>query len=447
MSFRLALLALLFIAGGGAALAFLREGNDYAKVTYLTSEATVGPVIETITATGSLQALVTVEVGSQLSGRIEKLLVDFNDPVSKGQAVASIDRQSYEARLSEAKATLEMARASVNIKRAELNRARAELKDAEAQIAVLEARLDGAKARHAAALADLERNRSLAERRVVTFEELNGAEVQEAVDAAAFREAEATLAVGRFRVQAALSNVVRQEADLQNGIANIPQREALRSLAEVELERTTIRAPIDGIVIRRNVSEGQTVAASLEAPTLFTIAQDLREMELIARVDEADIGRIQIGQQARFTVDAYPDRTFQGEVVQVRKSPEVVQNVVTYPVVIRTANADLSLLPGMTASIGIVVMETDEVLRVPIAALAFIPSNPSPDAAHSRAAGPTLWLFDGESRIREIAVETGARNRTQVAVAGEDLFSGAQIVTGEVLSPQQRSLFGLRLGF
>lgn len=447
MSFRLALLSLLFIAVGGAALALLRTGNDYAKVTYLTAEATVGPLVEIITATGTLQALVTVEVGSQLSGRIEKLLVDFNDSVRKGQAVASLDRQSYEARLSEAKASLDMARASVNIKRAELKRAHAELKDAEAQIAVLEARLDGAKARHAAAVADLERNRSLAERRVVTFEELNSADVQEAVDAAALREAEATLAVGRFRVQAAHSNVVRQEADLQNGIANIPQREALQSLAEVELERTIIRAPIDGIVIRRNVSEGQTVAASLEAPTLFTIAQDLREMELIARIDEADIGRIQIGQQARFTVDAYPGRTFQGDVVQVRKSPEVVQNVVTYPVVIRTANADLSLLPGMTASIGIVVMETDEVLRVPIAALAFTPSTPSPDVAHSKAASPTLWLFDGESRIREIAVETGARDRTQVAVSGEGLFSGAKIVTGEVLPSRQRSLFGLRLGF
>jgi len=445
MSGRSALLALVLVGGAGVAIAMLRSEVPPPSATYMTSEATVAPLVDAVTATGTLHALVTVEVGSQLSGRINQLLVDFNDTVSKGEPVASLDRQSYEARLSEAKAALEMARASVRIKRAELQRARAELDDAEAQIAVLEARRDGAQARFGAAEADGARNRSLADRGIVPAEQLSDAEVQEAVEAAALREAEAGLAVGRIRIEAARTNVARQEADLQNGIANIPQREAILSLAEVELDRTIIRAPIDGVVIKRNVSEGQTVAASLEAPTLFTIAQDLADMELIARIDETDIGRIHAGQQASFTVDAYPGRTFVGEVVQIRKAPEIVQNVVTYPVVIRTGNADLALLPGMTAAIRIVVMETDPLLKVPAAALAFAPSDPPADAERAGAAGPTVWVLAGD-RLREVAVEAGARDRTHVAVTGGALDAGAQVVTGEIAAPARRRLFGFGLG-
>lgn len=447
MAARMGLLGLLLIIGIGVAVAMLITDNSPSEVTYVTSEATVGPLVETVTATGTLQALLTIEVGSQLSGRIAELLVDFNDTVRKGQPVASLDRQSYEARLSEAGAALEMARASVNIKRAELERALAELEDANAQIAVLEAQRDGASARYDAAVADAERSRSLSERGVMTAENLSEAEVRKTVEAAALREAEARLAVGRIRVTVAHTGVARQEADLQNGIANIPQREALLDLAKVELERTVIRAPIDGMVIKRNVSEGQTVAASLEAPTLFTIAQDLGEMELIARIDETDIGRILPGQQTSFTVDAYPGRDFTGKVVQVRKSPEVIQNVVTYPVVIRTDNTDLALLPGMTASIRIVVMQTDPLLKVPATALAFVPSAPPQNAARAEAANTTVWLFDGSDQLREIAVETGARDRAQVAITGPQIEVGMRVVTGEVAVPEGRSLFGLRLGF
>jgi HlyD family secretion protein len=447
MAARMGLLGLLLIIGIGVAVAMLITDNSPSEVTYVTSEATVGPLVETVTATGTLQALLTIEVGSQLSGRIAELLVDFNDTARKGQPVASLDRQSYEARLSEAGAALEMARASVNIKRAELERALAELEDANAQIAVLEAQRDGASARYDAAVADAERSRSLSERGVMTAENLSEAEVRKTVEAAALREAEARLAVGRIRVTVAHTGVARQEADLQNGIANIPQREALLDLAKVELERTVIRAPIDGMVIKRNVSEGQTVAASLEAPTLFTIAQDLGEMELIARIDETDIGRILPGQQTSFTVDAYPGRDFTGKVVQVRKSPEVIQNVVTYPVVIRTDNTDLALLPGMTASIRIVVMQTDPLLKVPATALAFVPSAPPQNAARAEAANTTVWLFDGSDQLREIAVETGARDRAQVAITGPQIEVGMRVVTGEVAVPEGRSLFGLRLGF
>lgn len=408
----------------------------------MTAPAAEGTLRETVTATGSVNAVVTVEVGSQLSGRIAELLVDYNDRVFRGQPVARLDPQTYEARRSEAKATLEMAHASVSVKEAELDRAHAELEDAKAQLVVLEARLDGATARYDAAQAELNRKRALGERNLVTAEELEVAELSLAVEAAALKEARAIVDAHSIKVEVARSNVTRQEADLVNAKANIPQREALLDLAEVELDRTLIRAPIDGVVIRRNVSEGQTVAASLEAPTLFTIAQDLTEMELHARIDETDIGQVKLGQPAEFAVDAFPDRAFRGTVKQIRKAPEVMQNVVTYTVVIATENADLLLLPGMTANIRLLVMESTPLLKVPRAAIDFTPRD-----ALGQPDSPVVWVLDQGETPRPVEVETGPQDRTHVAITGGDLAPGDPVVTNEIEQAAERRFLGIRIGF
>ncbi|WP_135506337.1 efflux RND transporter periplasmic adaptor subunit [Roseovarius aestuariivivens] len=413
------------------------------RVTYMTDTVIEGPLRDEISATGAVNAVVTVEVGSQLSGRIAKLLVDFNDIVSRDQPVAQLDAQTYEARLAEAKAALDMARATVAIKQAELDRAKAERDDAASYLTVLRARLDGAQARFDAAKADWDRKVSLDQQNLMTAEAFSAAELNFKLETAALQEAQAVLDAHSLKVQVAEANVARQEADLLNSRANIPQRKALLDLATVEFDRTVIRSPIDGVVIRRNVSEGQTVAASLEAPTLFTIAKDLTQMEIHARIDETDIGMIQSGLRAEITVDAYPDRRFEGLVKQIRKAPEVIQNVVTYTVIITTKNPDLLLLPGMTANVRIVVMETEPLVKVPRAALSFVP-----DAADTPDGGPNVWVLDDSGAPRPVSVTaTGAQDRTHVAVSPGELKIGQAVIINEISQQAAREVFGIRLGF
>lgn len=441
-------LILPLLAGGvGAAVYFLAPPMTENEVSYVTAEATEGELQEVVTTSGSLQAVVTVEVGTQLSGRISELFVDFNDSVSKGQTIAKLDPQSFEARRAEASASLEMARAGVLIKEAELERSLAELDDAQANLAVLTARRDGALARYEAAVADSARKRNLGERRVITLEEQEIAELNDRIAAAALREAEAIVDAHRIKLSVARANVARQEADLVIGRANIPQKKAVLELAEVELQRTVILAPIDGVIIDRNVSEGQTVAASLEAPTLFTIAQDLTDMELHARVDETDIGLVKKGQLVEFAVDAYPDRVFSGEVTQVRLAPEIVQNVVTYTVVIKTRNDELLLLPGMTARIRILVMKSGPVLTVPIAALDFRPVGGAAGDDGSGSGPERVWVLRNDRQPKPVAVNTGMRDRTHAAVTSGALKSGDRVITSAFATRSDRRVFGIKIGF
>ncbi|SLN14589.1 Macrolide export protein MacA [Roseovarius gaetbuli] len=416
------------------------------KTTYMTSPVLEGTLSETVTATGSLNAVVTVEVGSQLSGRIAELLVDFNDPVTSGQPVARLDPGTYQARSAEANAALQMARASVAVKEAELNRAQAELEDARANLEVLTARLDGAQARFDAANAALERKRTLRTRNLITTEEFEDAELEHKIVAAELKEARAIVQAHAIKVKVGKADVSRQKADLVNAQANIPQKEALLNLAEIELDRTVIRSPINGIVIGRDVSQGQTVAASLEAPTLFTIAQDLIEMEIHARIDETDIGKVKLGQSAKFTVDAFPDRAFEGTVKLVRKSPEVVQNVVTYTVIIGTENTEQLLLPGMTANIRLLVMESEPLVKVPRAAIEFSPDNMSAQS-ENYPPGSAVWLLDGNGTPRPVEVETGAHDRTHTAILDGKLQPGEKVITNEIQQDAERRFLGIRIGF
>lgn len=293
---------------------------------YRTATVDRGDVRVVISATGTLRATTTVDVGSQVSGQVLEVLVDFNDRVSRGQVIARLDPAPFQTRLQQAEADLASARASVN-------EARATLKNAEA---------------------DFARKQDLVGRQLVA----------------------------RSEADLALAARDQARARVVSAEAAVLQRQAAVSNARLDVEYTEIRSPVDGVVLLRDIEPGQTVAASFQTPLLFQIAEDLARMQIDLSVDEADVGQIHEGLPVSFTVDAFPDRQFQGEVRQVRLAATATSNVISYPVVVEVANADLSLLPGMTASAEIVVSRREGVLRVPNAALRFAP----PDAAERLAA-------------------------------------------------------------
>ena len=212
----------------------------------------------------------------------------------------------------------------------------------------------------------------------------------------------------------------------------VEQRQAALDQAEVDRERTQIRSPIDGIVIKRDVNPGQTVAVTLEARTLFKVAHDLREMEVRGRIDEADVGKLSVGQVATFTVDAYPDRSFKGRVLEIRKSPETSQNVVTYTAVISASNPDFLLLPGMTATLQIAVSETESTLKIPSQALRFRPTGQSGASAAAQASGSlsTIWILDDSGTAAAGQVQLGKSDGNSIQVLGHNLQEGQKVIIG-----------------
>src|SRR5215468_5940809 len=334
--------------------------QENAAPKYLTAPVERGTVSTLVKANGTVEAVVSVDVSSQLSGRIAEVLVGFNDAIKAGQPIAQLDQEIFSARVSETKAARRVANAAAQVEKAALERAKVAVanaqtakKQAEAQSAAIRARQDELER-------DFQRKFELKRTGSGTERDLSQALAQRDAGAA---DLSASLEQIQMKAQAiAIADAERNMAD-----ANLDQ-------ARVDLDRTVLRAPIDGIIIKRDVNPGQTVAVSLEAKTLFTIANDLRQMEVHGKIDEADVGQLKAGQAAQFTVDAYPDRTFSGQVLQIRKAPEVVQNVVTYTTIVSAPNPDLLLLPGMTAQLRIVVSDTGEVLKVPGQALRFRPS-------------------------------------------------------------------------
>ncbi|HVZ72041.1 MAG TPA: efflux RND transporter periplasmic adaptor subunit [Polyangia bacterium] len=309
--------ALVVVVGG---VWLWRRANAPVVVTFRTAKVDRGSVEATVTATGSLNAVVTVQVGSQVSGIIAKLGADFNSKVTEGQIIAQIDPTRFKANLAQAEAALKSAEASL----------------VHADVAVREAKVE------------LDRAKPLADKKVI----------------------------GAADLDAAQSKYDQAVADKASADAQVGQSRANASVARVDLEHTTIRAPISGTVLQRSVDVGQTVAASMQAPVLFTIAQDLSRMEVHAAIDEADVGKLHEQQEAVFTVDAYPGETFHGTIFQIRSQPTVTQNVVTYDAVLRVENPDGRLRPGMTASVRAVSQKHENVLRIPNSALRF---RPTPD--------------------------------------------------------------------
>jgi HlyD family secretion protein len=294
-------------------------GTDKAAAAHITAPVDRGDVSTTLSATGSLKALVTVEVGSQLSGQIADLLVDFNDEVSEGQPLARLDPRTFESEVRQAEAALEVARADVLKQRAELQTAASALASARHSLKISEAGVESAHAQLRETERDLKRKQALAGTKVLAQAIVDQATAAHQSAAADLRAAEAKVGVAREAVVSAAASQLMVDANLLYAEAAERQKAAELDQARIDLVRTVIAAPIDGMVIGRDVDRGQTVAASLEAPTLFTLAQDLRQMEVHANIDEADIGRIRLGQRASFTVDAYPSRAFAGTVTEIRR--------------------------------------------------------------------------------------------------------------------------------
>ena len=376
---RLILLVAMAVAVSVAIILYFYVGSDGNLPSFRLTQVEWGPIISTVSSTGTVTPVTTVQVGSQLSGQIRELYVDFNSKVEKGQIIARIDPENFEVRVRQADAELAVARANVAIQRAAVERARAELKNAHSSLDAARAQTEKAGVAVTDTNRDLSRKRALYKKAVISESNVDDA-------LAAYDQAHAQLSAAEAQEQAQSSIVLSRKAQLkmsraqvEHALAQVKQREAALRNSKIDLEHTVIRSPLDGLVIQRNVDIGQTVAASLQAPTLFTIAQDLRNMQVDTNVDEADIGRIQVGQRVTFTVDAFPGREFIGQVEQIRKAPQTIQNVVTYTVVVTADNQDQHLLPGMTANVQLVIDERQAVLKVSNAALRFRPSNAETD--------------------------------------------------------------------
>lgn len=337
------------LAAAGAVYWLFAGKSD--RLVFRTAVLERGSLVAAVSATGTLNPVVSVQVGSQVSGQIKEIFVDYNSVVKKGDVIARIDPESFALRVNQAMADLEAGRATALTQRANL--------------AALQAEVSRAEVARAEAERNLKRNQMLVEKGFVSQAALETSQSAAATAGEQVKTAQAQRAVG--------------EAQVRNGEALVKQRESQLAQAKVDLERTTIRAPVDGIVISRSVDAGQTVAASLQAPTLFLIARNLTDMQVEASIDEAEIGRVVIGQDATFTVDSFPGRTFGGKITQVRKAAQVVQNVVTYIAVISAPNPDLTLLPGMTTNVRIITARREDVLKMPNAALRFRPPGVAAD--------------------------------------------------------------------
>jgi HlyD family secretion protein len=347
-----ALIGLLIVAAIGAGAGAYYKFRNGQEVQVQTSPITRGEITDTVGASGTLQAVTTVQVGSQVSGNIQWLGADFNSIVKKGQVIARLDPSLFEAQLQQTNANLSQSRANLTKAQSELDRTKVQLADAQQKYT---------------------RAKELAERSLLPQSELDSAKV--AVDTA----------------QAGLAS---QQATVTQAQAAVTQSQASVNQSQVNLQHTVITAPIDGIVTQRNVDVGQTVAASMQAPTLFVIAADLTKMQVNANIDEADVGRIRPGQHVTFRVDAYPTDTFDGTVVQIRLQPVVQQNVTTYGTVIDVPNAQLKLKPGMTANVKVEIAKRSDALRVPNTALRFRPT-PELFAAFDQAVPPEATATAG----------------------------------------------------
>lgn len=405
-----------------------------SSADYVTSPVKVDEVVKTIMATGSLIPSLNVDVGSVLSGQVRKLRADFNDKVVKGQVLAELDDRTFELAVTASRAAVESARADIRGAEARLQRATIDAQQATLQRAVLAARVDRSKVAFEVADREYRRKTWLQEHSAAPAAEVQDSQSRRDAAAAALRESEAILSNQTEVIEAARADMKKARADIASTRSAAEKANAQLQSALIDLERTKIKSPIDGIIVGRNLTEGQTLATSLEAKTLFIIAGDLARMEINARVDESDISKIKVGQDATFTVDAFPGRTFEATVKQIRMAPQVIQNVVTYTVVLTTSNSDYALLPGMTVLAKIVTERLPAATTVPLAALRFRPKNELAKGTQESEGGrdsASLWVIRANGLPKRIPVIRGDDNGTDVAVKSDDLRPDDRIVVGQ----------------
>lgn len=355
--------------------------SDPPQIQYVTAEVERGEVSRLVIATGTVNPVKIVEVGTYVSGPIKAIFVDFNSPVTQNQRVAQLDPRPFLMKVKQAEASVRTAQAQVKKDQADLTFKKQVFK----------------------------RTRDLFERSLIAEQEVEATERD-------YEQAVAQLQLDRARTE-------QQAAALEE--------------ARVNLGYTDIISPVDGVVVSRNVNVGQTVAASFQTPVLFLIAQDLTKMQVNANVSESDIGGVIEGQRAFFSVDAYPERQFWGQVSQVRNAPQTVQNVVTYDVVVTVENADFALKPGMTANISIISAHREGVLKVPLAALRFRPPDANGDGpsgerdgAAPRLDDPQIWIQANDASLQPVRVQPGVSNETDFELLNGSLSEGDQVVIG-----------------
>ena len=497
------------LIGGGFMAAVVLAGfyfgaDDSSTPQYLTARVERGNLRNTVTATGALQAVTTVQVGSQASGTISALYADFNSVVKKGQVVAQLDPAVAKAQVDQARANLEQARASLAQSRAAVVNARAGITDAQAKnlaakstvqnnqagVSGAEANVAVLKAQQDDALSLLKQQESLLKAGVIAQRDYDVAMTAYKSAEARYNQAVAQLnqaklseqsssSAGLAQSQAAIeqsqAQVQQAQAQVQQNTAQVQQAQAALSLAEVNLSHTTITSPIDGIVVSRDVNVGQTVAASLSAPTLFTIANDLTQMQVIANIDQADIGLVEQAKSVKFSVDAFPGKEFDGKIAEMRLNPVNVQNVVTYNVVINVDNPEQKLKPGMTANLTITIDERNNVLKVSNSSLRFTPQdtnrqrtagaggqgqgqgrrrqqqgdNAPGDGGENRfapASAPVLpgqirnvWVLGQNGKPERRRITVGLSDGSATEVVDGDLREGDMIITGQTITGANRT--------
>jgi len=376
----LIILAAIILVCGIAGYFFYKRAPE---VSYKTAAIERGTIVSTVAATGNLSAVTTVQVGTQVSGTIQKLYVDFNSRVKKGQPIAEIDPSLFNASVAQAQGSYLSAEAN-------LQKARVTLADAERTFK-----------RYKKMLAD----------GIISQGDFDATETAVQSSSAAVKAAEGALVQSRGSLMQAKTN----------------------------LRYSVIRSPVDGVVISRAIDVGQTVAASFSTPTLFTIAQDLTKMQIEVSADEADISRIQLDQDASFTVDSYPEQTFRGKVIQIRSAPVITQNVVTYVVVVNVNNSDLKLKPGMTANVSIEVAKKVDVLKLPPAALRFKPKTKGEETktkevrSGGRKGGSTLQVYIlREGKPVAVPVKTGIANNSSIELVESTLKEGDAVIVEQI---------------
>ena len=445
--------SVLALSTAGVGLATAYNGQSPVPA-FITAPVERGSITTVIKATGTVDAEITVDVSSQLSGRIAEVFVNFNDPVKTSQPLAQLDQESFLIAVKEAGAALDVATAAVHVQEAAVERAKLAVANAHNDQTLAEDLAAAARAKQDEAEAEFGRQARLAKTGSIADRDLGQARALRDASAADLRAALEQVKMKEKAIEIAEADLRMAEANLENAEAAVEQKRASVDQAELDLKRTVLRSPIDGVVVKRDVNPGQTIAVALEAKSLFEIANNLNSMEVHGKIDEADIGKLKVGQSANFTVDAYPDRTFTGNVLQIREAPEVVQNVVTYTAVISAPNPELLLLPGMTAELRVVVSDTGSVLKLPNQALRFQPEMANigverqapQQSAPSAATAAAVWIVGADGRPWSIAVHIGQSDDSGTELLDGPLAEGQPLIVG-VAKPRQRAGFmGLRLG-
>lgn len=436
----LVIFALLAVGG------FFFHGNK-TSISYRMADVTKGSIASVISASGTLRPSTQISVVAQAPGQIAAVLADYNSTVKAGEVLARLSSDVAEARLQMAKADLEVARGAVEVARGTTERAMRDVDNARATLLSAKSDVERADLSLGDANSDLKRKQELARTG-------DAAKVETERAKSAFSQAGASVTSAKAHQTAAAAALASAEAAAtvaqaqeKNAVAALASHEASLQQAQIDFDQTFIRAPMDGVVIDRNATVGQAVGAGAGAPPMFIIANDLHQLEVHASIDEADIGRVSVGQTARFGFDAFPGEQFAGKVIEIHKTPQVVQSVVSYDVVLVVANSDLKLLPGMTADVRIIAGEHDNVLKVPNAALRFHPEGGlaeevNGDAGNPGANTPTVWRLDSHGKPQPESVHTGLSDGAETEIVAEHLSAGDKVITGRARSQNDRPSVG-----